>query len=79
MTAPYICERVVQFIGDSNITNFNRNRLDVYLANYPCGASSKSLEHYAQSIRSGRFAYFDYGEAKNLEVYQQIRPPLIDL
>ncbi len=51
----------------------------MYMANYPCGSSSKSFEHFAQIIRAGRFRYYDYGEEKNNEEYGQAHPPLIDL
>lgn len=41
--------------------------------------SVKNLDHYTQQVRLGTFAKYDYGEAGNMERYQQASPPAYDL
>ena len=79
MVIPSVCEWVVELLGDAEADSFHSERFDVFMANYPCGASSKSFEHLAQMVRTGRFMYFDYGEKRNLELYGQLETPSINL
>ncbi|CAI2737317.1 unnamed protein product, partial [Dicrocoelium dendriticum] len=55
------------------------SRLPVYFSHASPGTSVKNVQHYAQSIASGKFQRFDYGILKNLLIYGQIHPPEYDL
>ena len=46
----------------------------------PGGGSAKSFLHYAQSISSGKFALFDYGNSlENRYAYGSDTPPEVNL
>jgi len=46
------------------------------IVNYnPAGTSTKTLVHLAQEYNSGKFRQFDYGHAKNLQIYNTSEPP----
>lgn len=51
----------------------------VILNNYPSSVSLKQLKHFMQLISNGRFAQYDYGSTKNMELYMNRDPPLYDL
>lgn len=44
----------------------------------PAGASTKTMVHYAQEIKSGKFQQFDYGVIQNLKIYNSVEPPNYD-
>ncbi|PNF31184.1 Lipase 3 [Cryptotermes secundus] len=60
--------------GDDS-ERLNKTLLPVYLSHLIAGTSKKTVEHYAQIIRSGKFQEFDYGPVKNMEYYGQSEPP----
>lgn len=39
----------------------------------------KQLYHFGQLIRGHRFAQYDYGKSRNLQIYQRETPPEYDL
>lgn len=41
----------------------------------PAGASTKTLVHYGQEMKSGKFRQYDYGYEKNLVIYNAPEPP----
>lgn len=43
--------------------------MNTFLGHNPAGASFKQLSHFAQLVRSGRFAKYDYGEEVNRRMY----------
>jgi len=46
------------------------------IVNYnPAGTSTKTIVHLAQEYNSGKFRQFDYGRAKNLQIYNASEPP----
>ncbi|XP_043465854.1 lipase 1-like [Leptopilina heterotoma] len=52
------------------------DRLSTFLEYYPAGASIKQFIHFGSLIQySGTFRQFDYGRAKNREVYKSLLPP----
>lgn len=59
--------------GDDS-ERLNKTLLPVYMAHLLAGTSTKSVDHYAQIIRSGKFQEFDYGPVKNMEHYGQSKP-----
>lgn len=52
--------------------------LPVILNHTPSGASTKTIVHYLQEIKSDKFCQFDYGRKKNLVVYNATEPPDYD-
>ncbi|XP_069676693.1 lipase 3-like [Periplaneta americana] len=57
----------------------NKTLLPVYIPHLLSGVSTKTLLHYSQLIKSGRFQQFDYGTKKNIEYYGQPSPPDYDV
>jgi hypothetical protein len=71
---PAICERSLRMNTDGDPSVNDRDVLRVYMGHFPGGLSVKILEHELQLYRSGKFAYFDYGNEKNLEIYGSEEP-----
>merc|ERR1712150_126535 len=53
-----------------NVTRFN-----VYISEFPAGASVKDFGHFAQGVRSDKFQQFDYGKRGNYKQYGTPTPP----
>ena len=62
------------FIG-LDAPNLNTTRFGVYTEHFPSGTSVRSFEHFAQSIRTGAFARYDFGAIQNLIHYGSLMPP----
>lgn len=45
----------------------------------PSSTGLKTWNHVLQQTGSGRFAQYDYGHVKNLEMYGNKKPPLYNL
>ncbi|XP_072762482.1 lipase 3-like [Anoplolepis gracilipes] len=58
---------------------FDYTLLPVILNHDPAGSSVKTVTHYAQGINSGKFRHYDYGQEKNLLIYNSSEPPDYDL
>jgi lysosomal acid lipase/cholesteryl ester hydrolase len=70
-----LCVDTYFFLFGDDSERLNKTLLPVYMAHLMAGTSTKSLNHYAQIIRSGKFREFDYGHVKNMEHYGQSEPP----
>ncbi|KAH6781213.1 Myzus persicae-induced lipase 1 [Perilla frutescens var. hirtella] len=58
----------------------NGSTVDLFLKNEPQSTSTKNLVHMAQTVRDGRLAKYDYGNANfNLDHYGELKPPVYDL
>eukprot|EP00475_Leptophrys_vorax_P034610 TRINITY_DN5610_c0_g1_i5.p1 TRINITY_DN5610_c0_g1~~TRINITY_DN5610_c0_g1_i5.p1 ORF type:complete len:193 (-),score=55.91 TRINITY_DN5610_c0_g1_i5:72-650(-) len=80
--AASVCQNVLFQIMGKNPTeghNVNMSRLELVLYNFPAGTSVKNMGHWAQMMRSGKFARFDYGSSGNSLRYGQTTPPEYDL
>ena len=54
--------------------------LPIILGHEPGGTSTRTVIHFAQEVRSGKFAKYDHGTATaNLKAYGQATPPEYDL
>ncbi|NXU59449.1 LIPM Lipase, partial [Turnix velox] len=72
-----LCGNIFFSLGGCNLKNINKNRVDVYVAHSPAGASAQTMIHWSQEARSGKFQAYDWGSSKkNMEKYQQATPPL---
>jgi lysosomal acid lipase/cholesteryl ester hydrolase len=50
------------------------------MAHFPAGASTQSLVHYGQIIKSKEWTLFDWGSSeKNQEKYGQENPPRVEI
>jgi len=78
-----ICEDIIfALIGrDTDKTgNLNQTRIEIYISHTPAGTSTQNMAHWAQSVRQGTFAFYDYGSASaNQQHYNQSTPPNYDL
>lgn len=53
--------------------------MPVIMGHFPSGSSLRNMDHFQQIIRKGKFAKYDFGEKKNLEVYGTKEPPVYNL
>ncbi|NWV47800.1 LIPM Lipase, partial [Daphoenositta chrysoptera] len=72
--AAELCANEIFLIGGFDRKNLNISRLDVYLSHFPDYTSVKTLLHWSQTAKTGKFRQFDYG-LRNVEKYNQLRPP----
>jgi len=75
----FICDGIVGLMADSNPLDDDQEKLPVYLTHYPSGSSLKAFSHLLQSIRSDKFAKYDYGKDVNLLYYGKSTPEEYDL
>ncbi|XP_057334104.1 lipase 1-like isoform X2 [Microplitis mediator] len=61
------------------LAQFLNSTLQPILSNFPAGTSSKNIRHFLQGITSQTFSKYDYGETKNLEIYNSSKPPEYNL
>lgn len=73
-----LCSNVLFLIAGSNPDQLNTTMIPVIAGHTPAGASTQSLVHYGQLMRSGRFRRFDHG-VRNMARYGSLRPPAYDL
>ncbi|XP_042314396.1 lipase member M-like [Sceloporus undulatus] len=73
-----ICKQALLLVSGFNKKNLNESRSDVYVSIFPDYTSVKNFIHWSQSIKTGKFRYFDYG-SKNKEKYNQTTPPFYSI
>ncbi|XP_034934286.1 lipase 1-like [Chelonus insularis] len=66
-------------VGAERPELFDQAILPAVAANFPAGTSKKNMRLYAQLMQTDRFERYDYGETKNLEIYNSPIPPEYDL
>eukprot|EP00347_Sterkiella_histriomuscorum_P016715 403352128 len=74
-----ICNGFFELFTDLDTSVDNLSRVKSFLTHLPSGAGYRNFIHYAQIIRSNRFQRFDWGAAKNQQVYNSTIPPLYPL
>ncbi|XP_028165497.1 lipase 1-like [Ostrinia furnacalis] len=75
-----VCVKIVLFgaLGvDSN--GFEMAYTPTFFGHYPGGSTRKIFQHLGQVYKRDKFANFDYGEDKNLQLYGTSEPPDFDL
>jgi pimeloyl-ACP methyl ester carboxylesterase len=75
---PNLCEFDLNLIGGPT-TFLNTSRISYYLHFEPNPTSVKNMAHWAQQVRTGTFAMFDYGTQGNIQHYNQPTPPQYEL
>ncbi|XP_011499460.1 PREDICTED: lipase 3-like [Ceratosolen solmsi marchali] len=74
-----ICANTLFVICGFDKNEFNYTLLPMILSHTPAGASTKTIIHYGQEIKSGRFQRYDYGTNDNIKMYNRTTPPDYDL
>ncbi|GLH01221.1 Lipase 3 [Gryllus bimaculatus] len=74
-----VCENLIFILCGYDKPQFNTSILPVLLSHTPAGASTRTLIHYAQMIKSGKFQQYDLGKYGNLKKYRSLEPPTYDL
>eukprot|EP00347_Sterkiella_histriomuscorum_P012496 403368358 len=74
-----ICEGFIELTADLDINVDDLSRINTFLSHTPSGAGYRNFVHYAQIIHSDRFQRYDWGAAKNVQVYNSTLPPLYPL
>ncbi|XP_050293418.1 lipase 1-like [Anthonomus grandis grandis] len=74
-----VCVDVLYIVGGTDSHLFNKSLLPFVLTSSPSGFSVKQVWHYGQVIGSGEFKQYDYGEKKNLKLYNSVVPPTYNL
>jgi len=70
-----LCDNILFLACGFDADQLNTTALPVIFGHVPAGASTKQLLHYAQSLNSGKFRWFDHGVVKNEIIYGSIHPP----
>lgn len=76
---PICVKGLLMAFAGHDYKQFEPEFLDVVLGHYPSATSRKTLNHFAQVSKSGRFAKYDYGRSSNIKIYASALPPLYDL
>lgn len=66
-----LCSGLLELLSDVNEDNDDMDRFLVFIAHFPSGTSLKTLIHFADSYRHGRFAQLD-GTPYNLDNIKDI-------
>ncbi|GMS85509.1 hypothetical protein PENTCL1PPCAC_7684, partial [Pristionchus entomophagus] len=73
------CDNIMWLIAGPESDQFNTSRTEVYLAHTPAGTSTQNIQHWAQMVKEGTVARYDYGSSKkNQKHYGQSKPPSYD-
>nr|CAH7735119.1 unnamed protein product [Callosobruchus chinensis] len=75
----WICVLVYSFLQGFDMGQLDTKLLPTILENFPAGSALKEHLHYLQGFNSERFAQYDYGVIRNLELYNQPSPPDYDI
>ncbi|XP_015184619.1 PREDICTED: uncharacterized protein LOC107070697 [Polistes dominula] len=70
-----VCSNIVFLLAGFDKAQMNTTLLPVILSHAPAGASTKTLIHFLQEVKSAKFRQFDYGTKKNRQMYNSIIPP----
>eukprot|EP01017_Pseudomicrothorax_dubius_P037301 TRINITY_DN5455_c0_g2_i2.p1 TRINITY_DN5455_c0_g2~~TRINITY_DN5455_c0_g2_i2.p1 ORF type:complete len:437 (+),score=81.70 TRINITY_DN5455_c0_g2_i2:70-1311(+) len=78
---PRVCSNLANMFTEGDDSNRNFGREIVYLGHAPSGSSTRTLMHLQQMVNANAYILqkFDYGRAKNIEIYGQATPPMYKL
>ena len=76
-----VCKFFFHMTTDKDPNFLDFENMKHYLSYIPSGASRMSFQHYTQLMftQSPKFAKYDYGKKKNLEIYGTETPPVYDI
>lgn len=72
---PLICENVIFALCGYDRQDLNASRMPVYMTHTPAGTSVQNMMHWTQSVKSGKFQMYDYGQSGNMAHYNSSTPP----
>lgn len=75
----FICIDSLHAISDFNTSVDNTARMDVFLGHFPAGTSVQNMYYWNQMVENTQFQMFNYGEAGNMQHYNQSTPPYYNL
>ncbi|XP_034250214.1 lipase 1-like [Thrips palmi] len=75
---PY-CRSLIEFVMGKFHEPIDNKNMQLIMHHYPAGSSIRQMQHYAQGVNSGKFAQYDYGKDRNLDLYGQETPPEYNL
>ena len=61
-----LCEKLLQFGADADISVDNLDRLDVFVKDFPSGSSYQGLLFYLQDVVNDGWRLYNYGPTGNL-------------
>ncbi|GMR58968.1 hypothetical protein PMAYCL1PPCAC_29163 [Pristionchus mayeri] len=74
-----LCDDLLFLIAGPESDQFNATRTEVYISHTPAGTSTQNIQHWAQMVKAGTVARYDYGSSKtNQQHYGQSKPPSYD-
>lgn len=73
------CDNLMKLIVGNDHKFINKTMLPIVLGHIPSSSSTMQFMHYGQLVESGRFRRYDYGEKRNMERYNDTKPPDYDL
>ena len=75
-----VCDEIVGFFADMQVSSDNTERFPVIFAHEPGGTSTLNMEHWQQmtNYNSYKVQKFDYGTQGNLANYGTPTPPIYD-
>lgn len=79
ITDKLLCGNIIFLIAGCNSKQLNMTRVPVYVSHTPAGTSTQNVVHFGQQVNSGCYCKYDYGKAKNQQVYGQKTPPTYDI
>ncbi|XP_066998921.2 lipase 3 [Anabrus simplex] len=74
-----ICSNFIFLICGFDSKELDASMIPVIMGHDPAGVSTRTLLHYAQVIKSGKFRQYNHGLLKNLILYGSVVPPQYDL
>ncbi|XP_042218607.1 lipase 3-like [Homarus americanus] len=74
-----ICQNILFLICGPNPKEMNKEFLPIMLSHTPAGTSVRTVTHYLQEARSGKFQKYDFGTLGNLRQYGSLSPPSYNL
>jgi len=77
--SPLFCEAVTFAVAGIDVLGYNKSRSDVYYSHFPAGTSLRDLNHWAQSIQSGKTQYYDFGYIENKQKYGTHKAPIYNI
>ncbi|XP_046973763.1 lipase 1-like [Vanessa cardui] len=78
-TSEVFCGTSVSLVDSFHPGSINNETLSALFGHFPAGTSVHNIARYGQSLKTSHFQKFDYGTARNLEIYGTEQPPHYNL
>jgi len=75
----WFCEQFIFMGAGYDEAQLDADRIKVYASHTPSPTSIHNIAHFVQVYKSGHLAKWDYGTEKNMQVYNQTKPPVYDI